>query len=143
MISYPYVLVNGTERPVVGLGLTANHLLAATHALCAQPSGSRFHASFQGLPAYILSNQQLEFTILAGGGAFAGLVRLDDPLRLNPPLQAGADLAYSGAAMGRGGGEPAGSDGFAAISRIRRPRSGRWLWTSLTGEPRWTKDAHS
>lgn len=77
-----------------------------------QPVDRRFQASFEGRPAYVLSNPQLELTILAEGGAFASLALAADPQRLSP--------LWKPARAGPGRGHFVCVDGFGDVSPEER-----------------------
>jgi hypothetical protein len=71
----------------------------AAAAVFAQQSdqGAITKSQYEGMDAYTLSNDRLELTVLAKGGAFANLVQKDDPRHLSP--------LWNPAAMARAAGE--------------------------------------
>src|SRR5689334_8957646 len=58
----------------------------AVWAALAQAPDSGFlkSASFEEIPALLMSNDKLELTVLTNGGALANLVLRDDPEKLSP-----------------------------------------------------------
>ncbi len=72
--------------------------LTAAVAFAQQPGkGFMQKAAYEGMDAYLLSNDRLELTVIAKGGAFASLVMKDDPKQLSP--------LWSPARMARAAGE--------------------------------------
>jgi hypothetical protein len=71
----------------------------AAAAAFAQPSGKGLmtKSPYEGMDAYMLSNDRLELTVVANGGAFANLVMKNDPRQLSP--------LWSPARMARAAGE--------------------------------------
>jgi hypothetical protein len=110
---------------VQGIWCIATSIIFAAVAALAQQADQSFmrKAPFEGIDAYVLSNDRLELTVVANGGSFANLVMKDDPQQLSP-LWNSARMARAAGQQPRRVGSSLGHfvcvDGFGSASPEER-----------------------